>query len=140
VQRYKQRISGPLLDRMDLVVEVAAPAIEELAHGSQRGNGSAGEVREKNLLEKVERAVGLSRERQGQKRNGELTADELDRFVPLPEDVRSLLSTAARRRGLSARAMQSLRRVARTVADLEGATSADASHLAQALALRAEIG
>jgi magnesium chelatase family protein len=140
VQRYKQRISGPLLDRMDLVVEVAAPAIEELAHGPGRGNGTAGDVREECLREKVERAVGLSRERQGKKRNGDLTADELDRFAPLVEDARSLLSTAALRRGLSARAMQSLRRVARTVADLEGATSVNAGHLAQALALRAEIG
>ena len=136
VQRYKQRISGPLLDRMDLVIEVPAPAIEELATGPVPHTDSC----EAALRTKVERALALRRERQGGRKNGELTADELDRFAPLHGDARTLLATAARRRGLSARAIQSLRRVARTVADLDGALQIAIPHLAQAIALRAEIG
>lgn len=141
MQRYKQRISGPLLDRMDLVVEVPAPAIEELAFGKaaarkEDGSGST----ESELRALVERAIALRRERQGEKKNGALGADELDRFAELDGDARALLGSAARRRGLSARAIQSLRRVARTVADLEGARAIGTRHLAQAIALRAEIG
>jgi len=141
VQRYKQRISGPLLDRMDLVVEVPAPAIEELAFGrtAARGENGCGSG-EAELRAIVERAIALRRERQGEKKNGALGADELDRLAELDGDARTLLGAAARRRGLSARAIQSLRRVARTVADLEGARSIGTRHLAQAIALRAEIG
>jgi magnesium chelatase family protein len=140
VQRYRQRISGPLLDRMDLVVEVAAPAVDELAELPNGASAAAGSPTEADLRAQVARAVERSRERQGTRRNGELSADELDRFAPLEQEARTLLGTAARRRGLSARAIQSLRRVARTVADVDGAAAVDASHLAQALALRAEIG
>ncbi len=140
VQRYRQRISGPLFDRIDLVVEVAAPALEELTRADGHAGGNAGEVRESELRAQVERAGALSHDRQGSKRNSDLTADELDRFVPIEKDARSLLSAAARRRGFSARAIQSLRRVARTVADMEGSPAVEAAHLAQAIALRAEIG
>lgn len=141
VQRYKQRISGPLLDRMDLVVEVPAPSIEELAFGktAARKEDGAG-ASESELRGLVERAIALRRERQGEKKNGGLDADELDRLAVLDGDARALLATAARRRGLSARAIQSLRRVARTVADLEGERAIGTRHLAQAIALRAEIG
>jgi len=139
LERYRQRISGPLLDRMDLVVAVAAPAVEELAAGSANGGGERAGAPESGLRAGVARALERSQERQGAKRNGELTADEIDRFVPLEGDLRSLLATAARRRGLSARAMQSLRRVARTIADMEDRRDVEPAHLAQALALRAEI-
>src|SRR5262249_7652009 len=97
VQRYRQRISGPLLDRIDLVVEVAAPAIDELAQSGPRDLSR--EVRESDLRAKVERAVSRSGARQAGKRNGDLTADELDRFAPLSEDARALLLRAARKRG-----------------------------------------
>jgi magnesium chelatase family protein len=137
VQRYRQRISGPLLDRMDLVVEVAAPALDELAETPKGSGATNGSPTEADLRAQVARAVERCRERQGTRRNGELSADELDRFAPLEQEARALLGTAARRRGLSARAIQSLRRVARTVADVEDEAKVNASHLAQALALRA---
>jgi magnesium chelatase family protein len=136
VQRYRHRISGPLLDRLDLVVEVPAPSVEELATASAHGAESS----EAALRSRVDRAIAARRARQGERRNGELSADEIDRFAPLAPDGRSLVGAAARRRGLSARAIQSLRRVARTVADLDGDAEVGTAHLAQALALRAEIG
>jgi magnesium chelatase family protein len=139
VQRYRQRISGPLLDRMDLVVEVAAPAVEELAQGPAAADAAASQVRESDLRVQVARALRACGTRQGARRNADLSADELDRFAPLEKEARYLLGLAARRRGLSARAIQSLRRVARTVADLDGGIGVESSHLAQALALRAEL-
>jgi len=133
VQRYRQRISGPLLDRMDLVVEVATPAFEELVDPAVEG------VREEELRAKIDRALAAASARQGERRNAALGPDELDRFAPLRAEARDLVDAAARRRGLSARAVQSLRRVARTVADLEGSAGIGPNHLAQALAVRAEL-
>ena len=72
-------------------------------------------------------------------RNAELCAAQLDRWVPLEGAARVLLQRAAERRALSARALQSLRRVARTLADLEDDEQVEARHLAQALALRAPL-
>ena len=134
VQRYRGRISGPLLDRMDLVVEVAAPAFDELVAPALEG------PRETELRAGVDRAIAAARNRQADRRNSDLGPDELDRFATLHGDARKLVDLAVRKRGLSARAVQSLRRVARTIADLEDAADVAAAHVAQALALRADLG
>ena len=119
---------------MDLVVEVAAPAFEELAAETVDG------VREAELRARVDRALAAGTARQGARRNADLGADDLDRLAPLRAGARTLVDAAVRRRGLSARAVQSLRRVARTVADLEGSAEVAADHVAQALGMRAELG
>ena len=72
-------------------------------------------------------------------RNVDLDGAALDRVAPVEGEARALLAAAAERRDLSARALQSLRRVARTVADLEGCERVGSAHIAQALALRAPI-
>ena len=138
VQRYRRRISGPLLDRLDLVVEVAASSLDELAPDPTTAPPPP-DPSEADLLAELERAHALARRRQGERRNAELTADELDLHAPLASEARSLLHKAARRRGLSSRALQSLRRVARTCADLAGADAPTAAHVAEALALRAPL-
>jgi magnesium chelatase family protein len=134
VQRYRARISGPLFDRMDLVVEVAAPTFDELVAPALEGS------RESELRSSVDRAIAAAAKRHAGRRNADLGPDDLDRFAPLRGDARKLVDAAVRKRGLSARAVQSLRRVARTIADLEEAADAGAEHVAQALALRADLG
>jgi magnesium chelatase family protein len=134
VQRYRARISGPLLDRMDLVVEVAAPAFDELVAPALEGS------REAELRACVDRAIAAAATRHEGRRNADLGPDELDRFATLRGEARKLVDAAVRKRGLSARAVQSLRRIARTIADLEGALEVSAGHVAQALALRADLG
>jgi magnesium chelatase family protein len=144
VQRYRRRISGPLLDRIDLVVEIAPPSIEELAPRSDAlapANGLIGNPRwsEDQLRGRVEHARSRARGRDQPGPNSTLDAKVLDRVAPLDEPSRVMLSAAARKRGLSARALQSLRRVARTCADLEDEASVTSAHIAQALALRAAV-
>jgi magnesium chelatase family protein len=134
VQRYRARISGPLLDRMDLIVEVAAPAFDELVAPALEGS------RESELRACVEHAIAAAHIRHADRRNGDLGPDELDRFSPLRGDARKLVDSAVQKRGLSARAVQSLRRVSRTIADLEESSDVGAGHVAQALALRADLG
>jgi magnesium chelatase family protein len=140
VQRYRRRISGPLLDRIELVVEIAPPSIEELApREAEVGAKVTGAWSETTLRARVEQARTRARARDQPAANSALDAKQLDKFAPLDESSRALLSTAARKRGLSARAIQSLRRVARTCADLEDVAKVRSEHVAQALALRASL-
>jgi len=135
VQRYRRRISPPLLDRVELRLEVPAPSLEELAPGD--GSPPTPSARELGL------AVGRARTRQeerGQRTpNAGLDSARLDEVAPLRGAERDLMARAAEHRALSARAVQSLRRVARTLADLQGCDEIDASHLAEALALRGSL-
>lgn len=140
VERYRRRISGPLLDRIDLRLELAPPPLVELARVRARTAEGSAAPSESELREAVGRALALSRARQGEKRNAELDAGELDRMVPLEPEAVALLEAASLRRGLSARALQSVRRVARSIADLAGEARVRAPRIAEALALRAPLG
>jgi len=136
IARYRARISGPLLDRIDLRVAVPAVTSEELF----------GEGAPVNLLttaqaaERVLAAQGLQRARAG-KLNVELTGSELQSFCRLDRPSRRLLAQARPRLALSARGVHRVLRVARTIADLDTTGSAASSdlaltHLAEALQLR----
>ena len=87
----------------------------------------------------VERARRRASERQGALVNASLDAEALGRFAPLTTKAHRLLERAAERHALSARGVQSLRRVSRTLADLDGEETPHEHHLAEALALRAEL-
>jgi magnesium chelatase family protein len=127
VRRYRARISGPLLDRVDLVVELPRPSADELL--GPPGEASAA-VRKRVLA--VRQASG---QRQGCV-NARLEGKALDRHAPLGPAQRALLARSADRLGLSARAQTRVRRVARTIADAAGADAIEVKHLAEALACR----
>ncbi|NGX17338.1 YifB family Mg chelatase-like AAA ATPase [Wenzhouxiangella sp. XN24] len=127
VLRYRGRISGPLLDRIDLVVEMPRPAPADLM--GPPGEPSA-VVRERVLA--VRRA---GRERQGTA-NARLAGKTLDAHAFLGAAARALLVRSAERLGLSARAQTRVRRVARTIADMDGCAGIEVRHLAEALASR----
>ncbi|MEO6710544.1 MAG: ATP-binding protein, partial [Planctomycetota bacterium] len=135
VQRYRQRISGPLLDRIDLCVSLDVPSVDELcaAPGPERG------PTHEQWRMRVDRARMRMRARQVAARNASLDGAQLECVAPLAGEARSLLTRAAQARGLSARAVQSLRRVARTLADLDEGGALEPRHFAQALGLRAPM-
>jgi len=129
IEQYKRRVSGPLLDRIDLQIEVPRVRVEDLARGS--GGESTAVV-----AARVLRARTRQLERHG-KPNGHLGLKETERWCrPEPEAGR-LLEHALERFGLSARAYHRLLRVARTIADLEGAAEIRAPHMAEAVQYRA---
>lgn len=137
VERYRRRISGPLLDRIDLRVEVNAPSIELLSGPAPSPADALEEAR--GLVTRTRDAWARRVARQGALENASLDAEALDRWAPLGAEVAALLRSAGARRGLSARAVVSIRRVARTLADLDGSADVLLDHVAEALALRGSI-
>lgn len=130
VSAYQARLSGALADRIDLSVVVAQPSAEALA-------GPDGE-RAETVLERTVQARERQRERNpGAGWNAELPPGEARSMAQLTGAAESALLAAHRSLGLSGRAYERLIRVARTVADLEGADRVDADHLSEALSFRA---
>ncbi|HLO40450.1 MAG TPA: YifB family Mg chelatase-like AAA ATPase [Phycisphaerales bacterium] len=130
MERYLSRLSGPLLDRIDIHVEAPAVPWKELSQ-APRGTSSA-QMREQTL-----RARARQHERQGQGTpNARLSGRQLDGFAPMDEAARSMLGRAMTELGLSARAYDKVRRVSRTIADLDDADTIAVQHVAEAIQYR----
>lgn len=130
IARYQRRVSGPLLDRIDLHVDVPAQPWRDL-EGPNSGPTSA------TLRERVIRARALQ-QRRGVRSNAEIPDAQLDQLVKPTAEANTLLGRAVDGFRLSARAARRVLRTARTIADLAEATHVDASAIAEALATRTE--
>jgi len=129
VRRYKAQISGPLLDRIDLHVEVPRVPLADL-----RQNATSNE----SSLQVCKRVVA-ARDRQAQragKANAALNSPEVERDCVLHSADQQLLERAIDRLGLSARAYHRILRVARTIADLEASSRIASAHLSEAISYR----
>jgi magnesium chelatase family protein len=135
VRRYRARISGPMLDRIDLRVSLEAAPPADLVEAPPPPSERAGAT----VAARVAAARALQRERGQRVTNALLGGADLDRLAPLAKGPRRLLEAAVERQALSSRALQSLRRIARTVADLAGSAQVDEAHVSQALGLRAAL-
>jgi magnesium chelatase family protein len=164
IVRYRNRISGPLIDRIDIHIEISPLPVEDLmgearegplpagiaraagtagAGGTEGTGAAAGGQRETGRAEdsaavarRVAAARSLQLQRQG-KLNARLSPAELARFCGLAKEPRALLATAIARLGLSARAYHRVLKVARTCADLSHATDIRVVDVAEAVKLRA---
>ncbi|MBI3209427.1 MAG: YifB family Mg chelatase-like AAA ATPase [Candidatus Solibacter usitatus] len=127
IQRYLGKISGPLLDRIDLHIEVAALPYKEM-RGNDNGVGS----------ERMRERVLAARERQRLRgfNNSEIPSAQMRRLCALDEAGERTLEMAVRRMSLSARAHDRILKVARTIADLEGVERVSSKHLAEAVQYR----
>lgn len=128
VSRYQGKLSGPLLDRIDLHIEVPALAPGELLQGGV-GEGTA------LIRQRCSAARALAVARQG-KTNQALQGQEIDEFVRLDDAAVKFLNVAAARLGWSARSTHRALKVARTIADLAGAPTTQVSHVAEAMQYR----
>ncbi len=131
VARYARRISGPLLDRIDLQLEVPALSTNEL-QGGPIGESSA------QIRMRVERAMKRQWLRQNCS-NAQLGGNELARWVALDNEVQQFLLRAAQQFQLSARAIHRVLRVARTVADIDGCERVERAALGEALCYRGDL-
>ncbi|MFI5334634.1 MAG: YifB family Mg chelatase-like AAA ATPase [Chlamydiales bacterium] len=134
IERYRSKISGPLLDRIDMHIEVPPISFSELS--SERLGESTAQVRRR-----VEEARAIQKQRfQSEKCNGEMSTNELKQFCALDATSQSLIRQAVDKMGLSARAYSRILKVARTIADLDGGKAIASNHLMEALSFRSWEG
>lgn len=132
VKRYRSKLSGPLLDRIDIHVDVPRVRFNELS--SDRSCESSFDVKKR-----VDRARGVQKERFKSLKifsNAAMASRHIKKFCALDDASKALLEKAVERLGLSARAYTRILKVARTIADLDGAVDINASHLSEAIQYR----
>jgi magnesium chelatase family protein len=135
IERYRKRISGPFLDRMDLFVEVPRLTRDELM-GKPTGEASA------SIRERVVRAHASQRARfqdTSTHLNAHMGVSELREHCLLSDEGRTLLERAIDRYHLSARAYNRVLKVSRTIADLEGSARIEPAHVAEAIQYRSSL-
>ena len=131
MDRYLSKISGPLLDRIDIHVEAPAVPWKELSGKARNGTSTA------TMRDQAARARARQTARQGTaKPNSKLSGRDLDSVAALDESTLALLGQAVSELGLSARAYDKIRRVARTIADLADSDQITADHVAEAVGYR----
>ncbi|MBN8737610.1 MAG: YifB family Mg chelatase-like AAA ATPase [Xanthomonadales bacterium] len=130
IARYRSRISGPLLDRIDIMVDVPRIPLAELDGARNAGDEDSATVRARVIT-----ARGVAMQRAG-KPNAALGTREIERDCALGDAERALLQRAMDRLGLSARAYHRVLRVARSIADLAGSARIAREHLAEAIQYR----
>lgn len=134
IRRYVSKISGPLLDRIDLHVEVPRVSWNELA-------SPAATDHTRSIRERVDRARLKQRERfenyrSGLFANAQMNNKEIEQFGPIDGNSLELLRQVVENMGLSARAYHRIRKVARTIADLEGSEDIELTHVTEAVQYR----
>ncbi len=134
IQHYRAKISGPLLDRIDIHIEVPSLKYDELK-SAQTGESSE-EIRKR--VDKA-REIQLERFKEGRRKifcNAHMESKDIRRFCPIDEESQNLLRTAIEKFGLSARAYDKILKVARTIADLESSKDIKVQHIAEAIQYR----
>jgi magnesium chelatase family protein len=132
IERYMGRISGPLLDRIDLHIEVPGVPFQEL---SAQADGTSSAV----MRQQVSKARAVQRQRFGEQThtlNSRMSTRQLRKFCVLDEEGKALLKAAMDELGLSARAHDRILRVARTIADLDGGGPIRPAHVVEAISYR----
>ena len=132
MQRYMSKLSGPLLDRIDIHIEVQKVEFEQLAD-KRKGENSL-KIRERVLKARDQQAARF--ENLEINYNAQMGPKEIEKYCELDETSQNLIKTAMEKLNLSARAYDRILKVARTIADLEGAESLSSNHIAEAIQYR----
>ena len=133
ILNYQKKLSGPLIDRIDLTVNVARVPHEDLLKQK-----SLSDSQQKKYQFSILKAIEMQSNRYlcSEKYNGSLTSKEIEQHIYLSSEVSNFILAAAKKLDLSARSYFKVIKVARTIADLEGATDMSIPHIAEALQYR----
>lgn len=133
MQKYRSRISGPLLDRIDIQLEVPALKMSELTQESGMGESSA------DIRNRVLKARAVQKERFSGARvycNAQMTPKMLKRYCTMGSEAKDILRTAIEKLGFSGRAYDRVIKVSRTIADLQGSAEIGSNHVSEAIQYR----
>jgi magnesium chelatase family protein len=133
IQRYRSKLSGPLLDRIDLIIDVPRLTTEELSNTSTESEPSS-LIRERVV--KARRVQSKRFENDGIFTNSEMTARMIKKYCVLDDSSQKILSVAVQKYQLSGRRYSRVLKLARTIADLAGSDNIRPEHLTQALQYR----
>ena len=136
VQRYRSKLSGPLLDRIDLVINVPRLTTEELINTTTESEPSA-VIRERVI--KARKLQAKRYEEEGILTNSELTAEMIKKYCMLDDASEQIMKIATQKYQLSGRRYHRVLKIARTIADLAGAENIESTHLTQALQYRSDV-
>src|SRR6202162_161416 len=134
IQRYVAKISGPLLDRIDIHIEVPAVQYKEL-RGGAAAEGSA-QIRDRVMLAREHQRKRFKKFGEKIYSNAQMTTRQVRAYCELGPDSERLLERAMQRQGLSARAHDRILKVARTIADIEQTPQIEPKHIAEAIQYR----
>ena len=135
IQRYRSRLSGPLLDRIDLIIDIPRLTADELLNITDKSEPS------KDIRARVVQARKTQATRYKDEKiftNSELTSNMIEKYCPLDETCQNLMKMAANKYKLSGRKYSRILKLARTIADLDGAENITTLHLSQALQYRSD--
>ena len=135
IQRYRKRISGPLLDRIDLHIEVPRVPFDKLTNIARGESSDAVRAR----IERARRQQRARLTELGMACNADMRPGEIRQFCALRDDAQALIRAAMRQMHLSARGYHRVLKVSRTIADLEGSANIESHHVAEALQYRTRV-
>ncbi|UCD93827.1 MAG: ATP-binding protein [Candidatus Zixiibacteriota bacterium] len=133
IQRYMSRISGPLLDRIDIHITVPSVKFKEL---SSDASGEKSEVIRKRINTTRQRQLERFEKEKNIFCNAHMQSRDIRKYCPIDEKSKSLLNLAITKQGLSARAYDRILKVARTIADMENTENIEPTHIAEAIHYR----
>ena len=136
IEKYSKRVSGPILDRIDLHIDVPVVDIEELAHFEPLKKK---QITSDEIRDGVIKARKIQQNRFSEEKiytNAEMKNKHITKYCKISKPVKDLLVQAGKKFNLSARSYYKMIKVARTIADLEGATEISIEHMAEALQYR----
>ncbi len=136
VQRYLGRISGPLMDRIDLHVELSPVSVSQIHQGGEEERSATIRARVIEARERQRRRFEGAYPESSVRTNGEMTGRMLREICPLNSSSRAMLEMAMERLKLSVRAYDRIIKVSRTIADLAGSESIETTHIAEAIGYR----
>jgi magnesium chelatase family protein len=134
IQRYVSKISGPLMDRIDIHIDVPAVNYKEMRSTHEPENSAT--IRERVVRARQKQLARFATSREKIYCNAQMSSRHIRTHCELSADCERLLERAMTQQGLSARAHDRILKVARTVADLEGAATLEPKHIAEAIQYR----
>ena len=131
IQNYQKKISGPVIDRIEMWLEVSKINYEKLSDKTQKGDST------EKIRERVLSARKIQKERfNSHKVNADMSAKEIEKYINLSPQIKSILNNSAQKLGLSARAYHKIIKITRTIADLDNSKEIKTKHLMEAFTYR----